>query len=152
MSEKLTKTVPALNQSVSSAMAAAEKTQTEVKATLERTMKTAQEMAAFGQGNVEAFVTSGQIWVAGVQDLSKVFVTSAKEQMDDAAAAVNSFATVKSFSDLLQVQAAFARTSLDKAINETKKLTDATTKLATDALAPLTARATLASETFARPV
>ena len=77
MSEKLAKTGPVLNDSVSRTMAAAEKTQTEVKATVEKTMKTAKDMAAFGQGNLEAFVTSGQIWAAGVQDLGKTLVVSA---------------------------------------------------------------------------
>ena len=152
MSEKLAKTGPVLNDSVSRTMAAAENTQTDVRATVEKTMKTAKDMAAFGQGNLEAFVTSGQIWAAGVQDLGKTLVVSAKEQMDDAVAAVNSFAAAKSFNDLLDLQAAFARSSLDKAITETSKLTDASTRLATDVLAPLTARVTLAAETFGRTV
>jgi hypothetical protein len=52
----------------------------------------------------------------------------------------------------LDLQAAFARSSLDKAITETSKLTDASTRLATDVLAPLTARVTLAAETFGRTV
>ena len=150
MSEKLTKSGPALNEGFSRTTAAVEKTQTEVKATVEKTMKTARDMAAFGQGNLEAFATTGQIWAAGMQDLSKSLVASAKEQMDDAVAAVTSFAAAKSFNDLLDLQAAFARTSLDKAITETNKLADASTKLATDVLAPLTARVTLAAETFRR--
>jgi phasin family protein len=145
MSEKLTKTVPALT-------AVAEKTQTQVTATVEKTMKTAQEMAAFGKGNLDAFIASGQIWAAGVQDLSKSFMASAKEQMDQAAEAMNALVAVKSFDDLVALQATFARTSLDKAITETNKLTDASTKLATDVLAPLTARVTLAAQTFSRAV
>jgi phasin family protein len=145
MSDKFTKTVPALT-------AAAEKTQTQVTATVEKTLKTAQEMAAFGKGNLDAFIASGQIWAAGVQDLSKSFMASAKEQMDQAVEAVNAFAAVKSFVDFAELQAAFVRTSLDKAITETNKLTDASTKLATDVLAPLTARVTLAAEAFGRAV
>jgi hypothetical protein len=41
-------------------------------------MKTAEEFVVFGQGNVEALVKSGQIWAAGVQDLTKQVAATAQ--------------------------------------------------------------------------
>jgi phasin family protein len=148
--KKFEQAVPVLNDSVSSTKAALEKSQTAVTANTEKTIKTAQEMVAFGQGNFEAFVKSGQIWADGVQELSKSFAASAQAQIDETVATLKSFAAVKSFRELLGLQAAFARSSLEKAIAETTKLTNASTKLATDAMAPITARVTLATETFGR--
>ena len=46
-------------------------TQAKVKEGMEKAMKTAEEFVAFSQGNLEALLKSGQIWAAGVQDLSK---------------------------------------------------------------------------------
>ena len=42
-----------------------------VKAGMEKAMKTAEELVAFSQGNVEALVKSGQVWAAGVPDRRK---------------------------------------------------------------------------------
>jgi phasin family protein len=148
--KKLEQVVPVLNETVSSTMAGLEKTQTAVTANMEKTIKTAQEMVAFGQGNFEAIVKSNQIWAAGVQDLSKSFAASAQAQIDETLATARSVAAVRSFKELLDLQAAFARSSLEKALAETTKLTNASTKLVTDALAPITARVTLATETFGR--
>jgi hypothetical protein len=65
---------------VSRTKAASETSHTAVTANMERTMKTAQESVAFGQGNLDAFVKSSQIWAAGVQDLSKSFTASASRR------------------------------------------------------------------------
>ena len=41
-------------------------------------MKTAEELMAFSQGNLEAMVKSGQIWAAGVQDIGKLMAATAQ--------------------------------------------------------------------------
>jgi len=131
-------------------MTALEDTQTQVKANMDKTMQTAQEIAAFGQGTLEAFVASGQIWTVGVQDLNQSLVASAQAQITQAVEAVKGFAAAKSVNELLTLQAAFARFSLDKAVAETTKLTDASARLATEVLSPLSARVTLAVDKFGR--
>ncbi|MBN9507725.1 MAG: phasin family protein [Alphaproteobacteria bacterium] len=124
----------------------------EVKANMEKAMKTAEEMVSFGQGNVEAIVKSGQIWAAGVQDISKQVAASAQAQVDYTVATMKALAGVKSFKEAIDLQSSLARSSLEKVVAETGKLTDASLKLAEQTLAPLTARVTLAMEKFGRPV
>lgn len=124
----------------------------EVKAKMEKAMKTAEEMVSFGQGNVEALVKSGQIWAAGVQDISKQVAASAQAQVDYTVATMKALAGVKSFKEAIDLQSSLARSSLEKVVAETGKLTDASLKLAEQTLAPLTARVTLAMEKFGRPV
>jgi phasin family protein len=150
MAEKPAKTLPLLTNSVAGTMTALEDTQTQVKANMDKTMQTAQEIAAFGQGTLEAFVASGQIWTVGVQDLNQSLVASAQAQITQAVEAVKGFAAAKSVNELLTLQAAFARFSLDKAVAETTKLTDASARLATEVLSPLSARVTLAVDKFGR--
>jgi phasin family protein len=128
------------------------KASSEVKANMEKAMKTAEELVSFGQGNVEAFVRSGQIWAAGVQDIGKQVAASAQAQVDYTVATMKALAGVKSFKEAVDLQSSLARSSLEKVVAETGKLTDASLKLAEQTLAPLTARVTLAMEKFGRPV
>src|SRR5215213_4844508 len=58
-------------------------THTKVKESMDKAIKTAEELVAFGQGDVEAFVKSGQIWAAGVQDISKQVAATAQASFDE---------------------------------------------------------------------
>ncbi len=128
-----------------------EKTQAEATANMEKAMKTAEDLVSFGQGNIEAFTKAGQIWAAGVQDLGKQVAATAQAQMDQTVATFKALAGVKSFKEAVDLQSSLARSSVEKAVAETGKLTDASLKLAEQTMAPLTARVTLAVEKFGRP-
>lgn len=143
-------TVAALKDSMSGAVAGFEKTQAEVKANMDKAMKTAEEFISFGQGNVEAMLKSGQIWAEGVQDLGKTFAATAQAQLDQTMNTLKALASVKSLKEAIDLQTNLARSSVETAVTETGKFTDASLKLAEQALAPLTARMTLAVEKFGR--
>jgi phasin family protein len=128
-----------------------EKMKIEATANMEKTMKTAEDLVSFGQGNLEAFTKAGQIWAAGVQDLGKQVAATAQAQMDQTVATFKALAGVKSFKEAVDLQSSLARSSVEKAVAETGKLTDASLKLAEQTMAPLTARVTLAVEKFGRP-
>jgi phasin family protein len=139
-----------LTNGVSTVMATLEKTKADVTINVQKTMKTAEELLAFGQGNIEAFTASGQILAVGAQELGKSLVQQAKVQADETVAAFKSFAAVKSVQDLLDLQTEFARSLFAKSAAETGRLSAATRKLADEALAPVNARVALAAETFSR--
>ena len=117
---------------------------------MEKVMKTAEEFVAFGQGNVEAIVKSSQIWVAGVQDLSKQVAITAQAQFDETMSVFKAMSGMKSLKDVFDLQSSFARAALEKSVTESGKLTDASLKLTEQALAPITARVTTAVETFSK--
>ena len=114
-------------------------------------MKTAEDFLAFGQGNMEAMMKSGQIWATGVQDLSKQMSITAQTNLDETMSAFRAVSGLKSVRDLIDLQSGFARTAMEKAMAETGRLTDASLKLAEQAMAPITARVTLAVETMVKP-
>lgn len=116
---------------------------------MEKAIKISQDLINFGKGNVEAFVKSGQIWTTGVQAIAKDFAETTQAQLTETAATVKSIATAKSLKEALELQTSLVRSSVEKAIAETTRLSGASTKLTTDTLAPLTARLTQARETFA---
>jgi phasin family protein len=148
--EKMTKTIKEMPKRVAEVVTEIKKTQTEVNTQMEKAMKSAEEFVAFGQGNIEAFVKSSQIWATGMQDLSKHFAASAQASIDETVASVKALSSVKSFKEAMDLQTSMTKTAMEKMMAETGKLTDASVKLAEQALAPLTARVTLATEKFTK--
>jgi phasin family protein len=143
-------TMTGLKDGMSQAAAGFSETQAKVKQGMEKAMKTAEELVAFGQGNVEAIVKSGQVWAAGVQDIGKQMAATAQASMDETMATFKALSSVRSFKDAFELQASFARSAMEKTLAESGKLTDASVKLTEQAMAPLTARMSLAVEKFAK--
>jgi phasin family protein len=143
-------TVSTLKDGMAKATEGFESTQAKVKEGVEKAMKTAEELVSFSQGNVEAVVKAGQIWAAGVQDLSKQVAATAQATFDETISTFKALTTVKSLKDAYDLQAAYARSAMEKTMAESGKLADSSFKLTEQALAPLTARVTLAVEKFAK--
>ena len=122
----------------------------ETRAQMDKVMKSAEDMMSFGQGNMEALIKASQIWAAGVQDLTKTFAATAQAQMDATMSNFKALAGVKSIQDAVELQSTLARTSVETVVTEASKMTDASMKLAEQAIAPITARVTLAVEKFGR--
>ncbi len=146
------KTVATLKDGMAKAAAGFETTQAKMKEGMEKAMKTAEEVVAFGQGNMEAYMKSGQILAAGMQDMQKKFAASAQASFEETVSTFKAMTSCKSLKDAFELQAGFARTAMERTISESGKLTDASFKLTEQALAPITARVTLAVEKFAKPV
>jgi phasin family protein len=143
-------TVSNLKDGMTKAAAGFTETQVKVKEGMEKAMRTAEDLVSFGQGNLEAMLKSSQIWAAGVQDLSKQMAASAQASFDETMSTFKAMATVKSLKDAMDLQATLARATMEKTLAESGKLTDASFKLTEQAIAPITARVSLAVEKFAK--
>lgn len=117
----------------------------------ETMMKAAEEAAEFGRGNVEAMTKATQIYVAGVQDLGRQTFAIMQGLTDHALAGAKALSGVKSLHEAAQIQSNFARAAIEKSVAESAKLGEAALKLTEEAMAPITARMTLASEKAFRP-
>ena len=143
-------TMSGLKDGMSQAAAGFTETQAKVKEGMDKVMKTAEELVAYSQGNVEAMVKSGQVWAAGVQDISKQIAANAQASFDETVSTFKALTSVRSLKDALDLQTTFARSTMEKTLAESGKLTDASLKLTEQTLAPLTARLSLAVEKFAK--
>jgi phasin family protein len=143
-------TVTGLKEGMAKATAGYEATQAKMKQGMEKAMKTAEELVAFSQGNVEAMMKSSQIWATGMQDLSKHVAAAAQATMEESMSTFKALTSVKSLKDAFELQAAFARAALEKTMTESGKLTDASFRLTEQALAPITARVTVAVEKISK--
>ena len=113
-------------------------------------IKSTEDFFAFGQANVEAFVKSGQIWAAGVQELTKLFATTTKASFDESVATFKAISSAKSVTEAIDLQSTFATSVVEKALAESNKLINTSIKLTEQTLAPITARMTVAADTFGK--
>ena len=98
-------TVSGLKDGMTQAAAGFADTQAKVKEGMEKAMKTAEELMAFSQGNLEAMVKSGQIWAAGVQDIGKQIAANAQASFDETMSTFKAMSSVKSLKDAFDLQA-----------------------------------------------
>jgi len=76
---------------------AVETTRPSTKPTMEEKLKDlVEEFVAFSEGNLEAFVKSGQIWSAGVQELTKQIAATRMASLDECVSTLKALSTVKS--------------------------------------------------------
>jgi phasin family protein len=142
------KTVDGLKQSAAAATEGLEKAQSKMKEGVDRAMKSAEQFAQFQQGNIEAMMKSSQVLATGLQDLGKHVAATSQANFEEAVATFRQLTTVKSLREAIELQTSFAKTSLEKAMAESGKLTETGLKLAEQVAAPLTARVNAAVETF----
>jgi phasin family protein len=113
-------------------------------------MKTAEEMFSFSQGNIEAITRSSQIFATGMQDLGQTMAAAAKSSLDETMSTFKAMTAVKSFKEAIDLQSSLLRSTMERAVSHTGHLTDTTLKLSEQALAPISARVTLATQQFGR--
>lgn len=144
------KSLSAVREGIEKATKGLETSQAKLKEGVEKAVKTSEELLAFSQGNLEALVKASQIYASGFQDISKHVAATSKASLEESVAFSKSLLGVKSVKEAVDLQTGFAKSAIEKAVSESNKLTDATVKLTEQTLAPLTARITLAVETFGK--
>ena len=113
-----------------------------------RSQKVAEEIADLSRANVEAIVEAGRIAGEGARSIGQDAVARGRDGVEKAAGAIRSLAEAKSPTEFVQLQSELARTSFDRMVAETSKLTESMVKLAGEAFQPLSNRATANTERF----
>jgi phasin family protein len=149
MSNK-TKTTTAFDTGNAAVADIAGQTRAKLNDGIEKAMKTAEGLATFGQGNIDALTKSTLIWAAGVQDLSKQVAASFQASIQETLGVLKTLGTAKSLKEAIDLQSAVARTALEKAMSESSRFTQASLKLTEQALVPLTARISAAAPAFGK--
>jgi len=144
------KTLSTMKEGMEKATKGFETSKVKIKESMEKAVKTTEEMVSFSQGNMEAFVKASQIFSTGLQDITRHLAASTKNSTEEYVAFTKSLMGVKSVKEAVDLQSGFTKSAVEKAVAETSKITDASVKLAEQAIAPITARLTLAVEKFGK--
>lgn len=115
-------------------------------------MKAAEDVAEFSRGNMEAFTKAAQTWAVGTQDLARQAMALAQGLTDHTLEGAKALAAVKSLNEAAEVQAKFAKAAMEKTVAESAKMQEAVFKLTEQAVAPISARVTVAMEKMAKPL
>ena len=113
-----------------------------------KSQKVAEELADLARANVEAIVEAGRVASEGARSLGQDVVAKQRNSFEQAADAIRSLAEAKSPTEYLQLQSDFARTSFDRMVAESSKLTESMVKLAGETFQPLSNRASANAERF----
>jgi phasin family protein len=116
------------------------------------TMKSYDELTTFGKDNVDAVVKAGQIYVKGIEELSRALINLGQIQYEQGVAATKALMGCTSLRQVIDLQSDLAKTAVDKTLAEGSKMHEMALKVANEAMAPLQARVTLAVEKFGKPV
>lgn len=120
--------------------------QARAKSAYEQGAEYAAEMRELTKGNFDAFVESGRIFSAALQDLTKTAAEDGKAAVETLTTDAREIAGVKSPTELVQLQGKIASRNFDAAIAQLSKATEAWVKLANDVAAPLSSRVSLAMD------
>jgi phasin family protein len=110
------------------------------------------DFTAFSKANVEAFIMANQVFAKGIEEMSKEFMSLTQSSVESATAAAKAVFTAKSFKDVVDLNTVYTKTSFDKFVSNSTKLSEMGVKIATDSLAPVTARVNVAVEKMMKPV
>ncbi len=110
-----------------------------------------EELAAFSKANMEAFVQANTILVKGFEEFSKEIMALTKASMETATTTAKAVFAAKTIKDVVALQSDFTKTSFDKFVANSSKLSELGVKVASDAIAPVTARVNVAVEKVLKP-
>jgi len=115
-------------------------------------MKATEEAVEFGRANLEAVTKASQLYVTGVQDLSRQTMAMFQALSEHAIESMKMLSAVKSLKDAADFQATFTKTAFERAMNDTAKLQEAALKVAETSIEPISARMTVAMEKMTKPI
>ena len=116
------------------------------KTAFEKSTKLSEELVDFAKGNVEAVIASARVAAKASEILGQEAAEYGKKNFETATSAFKSFATVKSPTELFQLQSEFAKASFDSAVAEASRISESLLKVAGDIAQPISNRYALAAE------
>lgn len=116
------------------------------KAGFEKSTKLGEEYVEFAKGNVEAVIASSKVAAKAGETLGQEAAEYGKKHFEAATAAFKSFASVKSPTELFQLQSEFAKASFDGFVAEASRVSESLMKVAGDVAQPISNRYALAAE------
>lgn len=104
------------------------------------------EVSTFTKGNVEAMIESGKILAEGMQGMGSEIVSESRSAFETLTGDIKELAAAKSPTDFFKLQGDMMRKNFDSAVAYGSKSSESVLKLASDVIAPISGRVSLAME------
>ncbi|WP_343345573.1 phasin family protein [Sphingomicrobium sp. XHP0239] len=105
-----------------------------------------EQLAEMTKANVEAMIESTRIAATGAKDLGTELIEESRSQFESASDNMRLLAEAKTPQDFMAIQADLYKSSFDRMISESSKMTERMVKLAGDAMQPVSNRASVNAE------
>jgi phasin family protein len=116
-----------------------------------QTTKTLEDITKFSKENVDALVTASTLYAKGFENVGKAWYALTQETVEASAAVAKALLGAKTLKEAVDLQTDFAKTTFDKYVAESTKLSELTIKVANEALEPINARVNVAVEKLLKP-
>ncbi len=112
----------------------------------EKMSKSFEDVAAFNQDNMDAFMKSSNIAVKAVEEMNSELMSFSKKSVEEGVAAVKEMTSVKTLPEFVEKQAELAKTTLDNFMKQSAKLNEMFMAAAKNVAEPMNARASAAAD------
>lgn len=112
----------------------------------EKVAKSFEDVAAFNQGTMDAFMKSSNAAVKAAEEMNSEMVAFSKKSVDESVAAVKEMSSMKSLPELAECQASYAKSSMDGMMKQAARFNEMYMAAAKDCTEPMNARAVAAAE------
>lgn len=109
--------------------------------------KSFEDMAVFGQGNIEAMMRAQSVAAKAAEEINAELVAYSKKSMEESVAHAKNLAASKTLTELMDKQASFMKLSMDGMVQQGAKLNELMLDAARGVMEPVAQRMNLAAET-----
>jgi phasin family protein len=113
--------------------------------------KVLEDVAKFQKDNLEAVVSASNVYAKGFETFGKAWYALTQETVEASAAVAKALLGAKTLKEAVDLQTDFAKTTFDKFVAESTKLSEISIKVANEALEPINARVNVAVEKLLKP-
>ncbi len=113
--------------------------------------KAADEIAAFGKANVEAFLQAGSVFFHGVEQLTRSMVGITQSHVESGLSTAKALISAKTLTEFTDLQNAYAKSTFDSALSEATQLSEIAIRMTNEAMEPLSARISATIEQVSKP-
>jgi phasin family protein len=116
-----------------------------------QTTKAMADLTAFSKENADAFATASAMYAKGFENVGKAWYALTQETVEASAAVAKALLGAKTLKEAVDLQTDFAKTTFDKYVAESTKLSEMSIKVANEAIQPINARVNVAVEKLLKP-
>jgi len=109
-----------------------------------------EDVIAFLKSNIDAFVNSNEIFSKGFKEINSSIMQLAQANLEETVTVTQKLMGCKSVTEIVEIQSTVAKSQYEKAVVESRKISEQTVKLAESASKPIAERVTVAVDTLSK--
>ncbi|NQV83937.1 MAG: phasin family protein [Rhodospirillales bacterium] len=111
-----------------------------------------EQAVAYTKENVDAVMKSNAIFTKGLQDINTALFSLAQSTLENSVAATKTLFDCKTVADVMDAQAELAQVGYTKAVEDSRKISELSAKVAEAASQPITKQVNATVEKFSKPM